>query len=95
MEFLLASYRRHRRWVWLKQLLLLLLRMLVVATVVAMLARLITFRQWSRLFGGQTVHHLVVLDDSLSMSDRAGGGGAFDRARQAVVQIAAQAAQQD
>ena len=68
MEFLLASYRKHRRWVWLKQLLLLLTRMLVIATVVAMLAGLITLRQWSRWFGGQTVHHFVVLDDSLSMT---------------------------
>ena len=31
MEFLLASHRKHRRWVWLKQLLLLLLRMSLIA----------------------------------------------------------------
>ena len=42
MEFLLASYKKHRKWVWLKQFLLLLARMLAVAAVVAMLAHLIT-----------------------------------------------------
>ena len=35
MEFLLVSHRKHRRWVWLKQLILLLLRMLAIAAVVA------------------------------------------------------------
>ena len=39
MEFLMQSYRKHRKWVWLKQLLLLLMRMLAVAMVVAMLAQ--------------------------------------------------------
>ena len=52
MEFLLKSNRKHRRWVWLKQFLLLLLRMIVVAAVVAMLAGLITNDQASFL-GGQ------------------------------------------
>ena len=39
MEFLLQSYRKHRKWVWLKQLLLLLMRMLAIAAVVSMLAQ--------------------------------------------------------
>ena len=38
MEFLLESYRKHRKWVWLKQALLLLSRMAVMAVLVAMLA---------------------------------------------------------
>ena len=37
-----AAYRKHRKWVWLKQFLLLLLRMLAIAAVVAMLAHLVT-----------------------------------------------------
>ena len=40
MEFLLQSYKKHRRWVWLKQLLLLLARMAAVVLLVAMLAQL-------------------------------------------------------
>ncbi len=93
MEFLLASHKKHRRWIWLKQLLLLLARMVVIAAAVAMLARLITPQQWSGLFGGQTTHHFVVLDDSLSTTDRTGGAAAFERARQALVQIGRQAVQ--
>ena len=42
MDFLMKSYKKHRRWVWLKQLLLLLLRMMAIAAVVAMLAKLVT-----------------------------------------------------
>lgn len=95
MEFLLQSYRKHRKWVWLKQLLLLLARMLAVAAVVAMLAQLVTRRQWSRFFGGKTTHHIVLLDDSFSMSDRAGGTTAFERAGRAVRQIVNRAGGQE
>ena len=91
MEFLLQSYKKHRRWVWLKQLLLLLARMLAVAAVVAMLAQLVTNRQWSSFFGGKTTHHFVLLDDSFSMSDRIGGTTAFDRGIQAIRQIGSRA----
>src|SRR6188508_2441246 len=70
MEFLLASYKKHRQWVWLKQLLLLLVRMAAVALVVAMLARLVSRNAWSALLGGKATHHFVLLDDSYSMSDR-------------------------
>src|SRR5207253_2538926 len=53
MEFLLASYKKHRKWIWLKQLLLLLARMAAVALVVAMLAQLKTRDQWLAIFGGR------------------------------------------
>ncbi len=95
MDFLLISYKKHRRWVWLKQLLLLLLRMLAIAAVVAMLAKLVTDDQWSSLFGRRTTHHFVLLDDSLSMSDRAGGSEAFDRARQSITRIMSRSAAED
>ncbi len=73
MEFLLQSYKKHRKWVWLKQLLLLLARMAAVALIVAMLAQLVTQRRYEGLFGNTLTHHYVLLDDSMSMSDRAGG----------------------
>ena len=38
MEFLLASYKKHRKWSWLKQLILLLMRMAAIAAVVAIMA---------------------------------------------------------
>lgn len=91
MEFLLQSYKKNRKWIWLKQLLLLLARMAVIAAAVAMLAHLVTKDQWADLFGGQTTHHVVLLDDSYSMSDRVDGQSAFDRADLAIRQIAKRA----
>lgn len=87
MEFLLQSYKKHRRWIWLKQLLLLLARMGAVALLVAMLAQLKTRDQWLALFGGKATHHYVLLDDSYSMSDRVAGQSAFDAARQVTSSI--------
>lgn len=95
MEFLLASYKKHRKWVWLKQLLLLLARMAVVALVVAMLAQLKTRDQWLAIFGGRVTHHYVVVDDSYSMSDRVAGATAMDAAGQVMKAIVGRATQQD
>ena len=95
MDFLLAAYKKHRKWIWLKQLLLLLMRMAAIALIVAMLAQWITRGQWLGLFGGKATHHYVLLDDSYSMSDRGGGASAFDIGLQAIQRIGAQAADQD
>ena len=95
MEFLLQSHKRHRKWIWLRQLLLLLLRMAAVAAVVAMLAQLVSDDRWSALFGGEATHHFVLLDDSYSMSDRIGETTAFDRAKQVLRRIADGAANQE
>lgn len=91
MDFLQQSYRKHRKWIWLKQLLLLLARMAIVALIVAMLAQWVSRQQWSALLGGGLTHHYVLLDDSFSMSERAGAGSAMDSAKRAISQIAAQA----
>src|SRR3990172_1244572 len=69
MEFLLLSQKKHRTWVILKQLLLLLLRMLAVAAVVMMVAQP-RLRSQLSILGGTRTHHIVLLDDSFSMSDR-------------------------
>jgi len=95
MEFLLASYKKHRKWVWLKQLLLLLARMAVVALVVAMVAQLKTRDQWLSIFGGRVTHHYVLLDDSYSMSDRVAGATAMDAAKQVLGSIVGRAGQAD
>jgi len=95
MEFLLASYKKHRKWVWLKQLLLLLARMAAVALIVAMLAQLKTRDQWLAIFGGRVTHHYVLLDDSYSMQDRVAGASAFDAAKQVMQAIVGRATQQD
>jgi hypothetical protein len=95
MEFLLASYKKHRKWIWLKQLLLLLSRIAAVVLIVAMLAQLKTRDQWLAIFGGRATHHYVVLDDSYSMSDRVAGASAMDAAKQVVAAIIARAEQED
>jgi hypothetical protein len=92
MDFLLQSYKKHRKWIWLKQLLLLLMRMAAIALLVAMLAQWITQGQWMDLFGNRPTHHYVLLDDSYSMSDRAGGTSAFELGLAALQRIGTQAA---
>jgi hypothetical protein len=94
MDFLLQSHKKNRRWVWLKQFLLLLLRMLAIAVVVAMLARLVTRDQWSSFFGEQTTHHYLVLDDSSSMADRDNVGSAYDKALAAIGRLTSRLAEQ-
>ncbi|HMC10276.1 MAG TPA: BatA domain-containing protein, partial [Pirellulaceae bacterium] len=95
MEFLLASYKKHRKWIWLKQLLLLLARMAAVALAVAMLAQLKTRDQWLAIFGGRVTHHYIVLDDSYSMSDRVAGESAMDAAKRVAAAIVGRATQED
>ena len=97
MDFLLQAYRKHRRWIWLKQFLLIAARMLAIAAVVAMLAHLVTRDQWTSFFGGKTTHHIVLLDDSYSMSDRLGAasGTSYDLANEMVRKLAERAMAQD
>ena len=94
MEFLLVSQKKHRTWVILKQLLLLLLRMLAVAAVVLMVAQPRLRSQLSFL-GGTRTHHIVLLDDSFSMSDRWADTDAFSEAKKVVQHIGSNAARQD
>ncbi len=94
MEFLRVSQRKNRTWVILKQLLLLLLRMAVVAAVVAMIARPRLQNRFGRWFGGANTHHIVLLDDSFSMSDRWADTSAMAQAKKVVEQIGAAAARQ-
>jgi hypothetical protein len=94
MEFLLVSQKKHRTWVILKQLLLLLLRMAAVAAVVLMVAQPRLRNQLS-ILGGTRTHHIVLLDDSFSMSDRWADTDAFSEAKKVVQHIGANAARQD
>lgn len=89
MDFLLASYRKQKKWLRLRQLLLLLTRLAIAAVLVAMLCGWTGGRQILGALGGQTTHHLVILDDSYSMGDVSGGGerASYDRALQALQQL--------
>lgn len=84
MEFLLESYRRNRRWVMLKQWLLLAARILVMLLLVAMLAKWVSNSQWFSWFGSQTTHHYVLLDDSYSMAQRDTNETAYGRGLKAL-----------
>jgi len=95
MEFLLQSQKKHRTWIILKQILLLLMRMLAIAVVVLIVAKPKLPDQLGRLLGGTQTHHIVLLDDSFSMSDRWEGTSAFDRAKTVVRRIADGAVRQN
>ncbi|MCE9604181.1 MAG: BatA domain-containing protein [Planctomycetia bacterium] len=91
MEFLLASQRKHSTWIRLKELLLLLLRMAAVAAVVMIVARPRLDGSVGKRLGDVTTHHIVLLDDSFSMSDRFAERNVFDEAKAAVERIASTA----
>ncbi|MEM6979432.1 MAG: BatA domain-containing protein [Planctomycetota bacterium] len=67
MDFLLASYRRQRKWIVLRQLLLLLSRLAVAALLIAVLVGWVGGKRLVSALGGQTTHHIVLIDDSYSM----------------------------
>lgn len=94
MEFLLASLKKNRTWILLKELLLLLARCAAVAAVALMLARPNSESGLGRLLGAGRVHHLVLVDDSYSMSDQDAAGSAFRRALDVVERIGDHAAQE-
>jgi hypothetical protein len=91
LEFLLASQRKYRSRVLLKEILLLLLRTAVVAGIVLALAQPRWKHALGTLLGGARTAHAVLLDDSYSMGDASGGGAdgttAFDRGRRVVERI--------
>ncbi len=84
MDFLLESHRRNRRWVMLKQWLLLAARMLAMFLLVAMLAKWVSSSQLLGLLGGQATHHYILLDDSYSMADADQSDSAYTRGLRAV-----------
>ncbi|MFV1990833.1 MAG: BatA domain-containing protein, partial [Acidimicrobiales bacterium] len=94
MDFLLQSQKRHKKWIILKQLLLLLLRMTAIAAVVMMVAQPILRNAWGDLFGAAKTHHIVLLDDSYSMSDHWMDTSAFAEAKNVVQRLAQQIARE-
>lgn len=98
MDFLLASQKKYRTRVLLKQLLLLLLRMAAVAGIVLALAQPRWTSALGRMLGGGRTVHVVLLDDSYSMGDvshegRVGEASCFDRARAVVERISGELAE--
>ncbi len=95
MEFLLLSQKKHRTWIVFKQLLLLLLRVAAVVAVVLMVAQPRLSGPLSNLLGGTRTHHIVLLDDSFSMSDRWADTDAFTEAKKVVDRIGINAVRQN
>jgi hypothetical protein len=94
MEFLIVSQKKHRTWVILKQLLLMLLRVMVIAGIVLLVAGPLLNNRLSRIFGRVKTHHIVLLDDSYSMSDRWDNTSAFEEAKKVIARIGMEAAKQ-
>jgi hypothetical protein len=92
MEFLLKSQKRNRRKLIIEQMILLLLRILLVLLAAFLVARFVYGAGTSR---GAT--HVVLVDDSLSMSDRDFEGAkesiAYDTAIEQVKELAKHAAE--
>lgn len=93
MEFLLASQKQNRRRVLVEQLLLLLLRILMIMIVVALIARLILDPNQLSLFQGAKSHHVVILDDTVSMQDRLKDETVFDKAKETIRRLVAEGAE--
>ena len=95
MEFLLKSHKRNRNYIWLKQMLLLLARIAMLLLALLLLGQVGCHGdRISRLLGGRSTHHYVILDDSFSMGQRGENENdptAFDRAKATLSLIAGRA----
>jgi len=95
MDFLLESQQQSRSWIQLQELLLLLLRTAAIAMLVLMLARPTTRSNWISSLVDRPVHHLVLLDDSYSVSDRWGETNGWQEAIAATKDLLQAAANQN
>ena len=68
--------------------------MLAVAAVVFIVAQPLLNNQWGALLGGSKTHHILLLDDSFSMSDHWADTTAFAEAKKVIRRIGTQAATQ-
>ncbi len=90
MEFLLQSDEMNRRRLIIEQLLLLALRVLAVLLIMLLLARLVLDPSGLLMMRGATTHHVLILDDSLSMRERVDDGSVFDKAVEVVERMVSQ-----
>ena len=90
MEFLLKAMKRNRKRLRLEQWLVLLLRVLAVLLLIALVSR--PQLGGGALLGART-HHVVILDDSASMTQRSGSSDLFEKAQDKVRQLADDLAQ--
>ena len=90
MEFLLKAMKRNRKRLRMEQWLVLLLRVLAVLLLVSLVSR-------PQLGGGGLLgtrtHHVIVLDDSASMTQRSGSTNLFEKAQDRIKVLADDLAQ--
>ncbi len=94
MEFLLESEELNRRRIVLEQLLLLLLRIVAVLLIGLLIAKLVLDPSRFLMLRGASMHHVVILDDSLSMRDREGDATVFHQALQTLENMLAEGSRQ-
>ncbi len=80
MEFLLRSDELNRRRLILEQLLLLLLRVLAVILITLLIGRLVLDPARLLMLRGSSVHHVMILDDTLSLREQRGDQSVFTMA---------------
>lgn len=80
MEFLLQSDELNRRRLIIEQLLLLFLRVLAVLLIMFLIARMMIDPSRMMLLRGAATHHVLVLDDTLSMRARVDDETVFEQA---------------
>lgn len=96
MEFLLASHRKNRNRIRLKQLFLLLARIACLILILMTIGQIGCRNDgMSRFLGGKVTHHYILVDDSLSMGDTTQGRTALQRAGEAIGVIASRIAGRD
>lgn len=78
MDFLLRAMKRNRKRLRMEQWLVLLLRVLAVLLLISLVSR--PQLGGSSLLGSRT-HHIVILDDSASMTQRTGSAALFEKAQ--------------
>ncbi|MFM7057001.1 MAG: BatA domain-containing protein [Planctomycetota bacterium] len=79
MEFLLESEELNRRRILLEQLLQLFLRILAILLITLLIARLLLDPGRLLMLRGASRHHVVLLDDTLSLRERDGESTLFQR----------------
>lgn len=92
MEFLLKSQKRNRRRLIIEQLILLALRCLLVLLFGLLMARFVAQAVGTSATSSTT--HVIVFDDTLSMTDSApkpGFASAYEQAKQHIIDLAANA----
>ena len=87
MEFLLASQRKYRTRVLLKQLLLMAMRVAAIAGIAMALAQPRWRSALAGFLGGEQTTHVLLLDDSYSMSEETVEESCFDRSQEVALRL--------